>query len=263
MAETYPDDADLNALSGTSEAIQEVYYPAIAEKPHYLAMYKTLSRLLSVALRAGDLRVYKDGDLTFGVRAGRFNDGDTARSYAGSTENALTDDATNYIYLAADGTLTVNTTGYPDPSATPHVPLATIETADGAFDLADITDHRGRAFLAVLEGPSPTARAVADPGDAGAIPVDACGVCPIVTDGGAETRTLDDPTFAGQVLTLAMKTDGGDAVITADSAVNQAGNNTITMDDPGDTVFLVGVEIGAALAWRVVVNDGCTLSTVP
>ena len=96
------------------------------------------------------LRVYKDGDLTFGVRAGTFANGDTMVDYAGATAQALTNNATNTVYLTAAGALTVNTTGFPDPSATPHVPLATIVTAAGTYDVDDITDFRSRAMFQVL-----------------------------------------------------------------------------------------------------------------
>ena len=54
---------------------------------------------------------------------------------------------------------------------------------------------------------------IADPGNAGAITVTESGHCPIVTTG-AETRTLAAPSYAGQLLSLAMKTDGGDCVVT-------------------------------------------------
>ena len=108
---------------------------------------------------------------------------------------------------------------------------------------------------------NPLSAVIADPGDAGAIGVANGGSCQLVT-ADAETRTLAVPTIVGQVLALCLKTDGGDCVITAASAVNQAGNNTITLGDAGDTIVLVGVQVGGAKAWRVLVNDGCTLSTV-
>jgi len=100
--------------------------------------------------------------------------------------------------------------------------------------------------------------AIADPGNAGAIPVTDSGTCPLVTTG-AQTRTLAAPTYAGQLLALAFKTDGGDCVVTCATGVNQAGNTTITLNDAGDTIVLVGVEVGSNKRWRVVVNDGCTL----
>jgi len=152
MTEVFPPDADLNALSGTTDGEQEVPFIATGESPYYTSFYKMLYRLLDVARRAGDLRVFKDGDLTFGVRAGAFQDGDTIREFAGGEGQALTNNQTNYIYLTADATLTVNTSGFPDPSATPHIPLATIATSAGEYAHDDIADHRGRAIYSVLRG---------------------------------------------------------------------------------------------------------------
>ena len=140
MSELYPSDTELAALSGTTDGEQEVLFIPTGESPYYISFYRMLYRLLNVARRAGDLRVCKDGDLTFGVRAGRFMDGSTARNYAGAAAQALTNNQTNYIYLTAGATLTVNITGFPDPDATPHVPLATILTAGGTYDFDDITD---------------------------------------------------------------------------------------------------------------------------
>jgi len=102
---------------------------------------------------------------------------------------------------------------------------------------------------------------IADPGNGGAIPVTESGYCSIVTTG-AQTRTLAAPSYAGQMLSLAMKTDAGDCVITCATLLNQTGNNTITMNDAGDSVLLVAIEVGANKRWRVAYNDGCTLSTV-
>jgi len=102
---------------------------------------------------------------------------------------------------------------------------------------------------------------IADPGNAGAIPVTDTGHCEIVTTG-AETRTLAAPTYLGQMLLLSMKTDGGDAVIAVATGINQTGNNRITMNDAADSILLVAVASGTNIRWRVAYNDGCTLSTV-
>lgn len=108
---------------------------------------------------------------------------------------------------------------------------------------------------------NPFSAAIADPGDAAAIPVTQSGHVSLET-GGAETRTLADPTFAGQVLALGFKADSGDCVVTAASAVNQTGNNTLTFADAGDLLTLQAVELGANLVWRIMANDGIALSTV-
>lgn len=120
------------------------------------------------------------------------------------------------------------------------------------------TDH---AHNTGPQAAAAAALAVADPGASGAIGVTTGGVCRLVS-AGAETRTLAIPTFLGQELTLAMKTDAGDIVVTSAQAFNQAGNNTATFNDAGDTLSLIGIDVGGALRWRVRSNDGAALSTV-
>jgi len=148
MSELYPSDSQLNALSGTIDTEQEVLYLTTGESPYYTSFYKMLYRLLAVARRAGDLRVYKDGDMTFGVRAGRFMDGPVARDFAGAASQALTNNETNYIYLTTSGQLTVSTQGFSDPLTAPHLPLATITTSAGSFSHTDLVDYRGRILYA-------------------------------------------------------------------------------------------------------------------
>lgn len=104
--------------------------------------------------------------------------------------------------------------------------------------------------------------AITDPGDGGAIPVAKSGTVAITTTGVDDTRTLAIPALAGIELGISLDVDAGDAVITAAAAINQTGNNTITMDDAGDFIMLKAVQVAGALVWRVVENDGCTLSTV-
>ncbi len=103
--------------------------------------------------------------------------------------------------------------------------------------------------------------AIVDPGNGNAIPVTRSGYVPLVT-GGAETRTLADADAPGLTLDLYFKTDLGNCVITSASPINQTGNNTMTFEDVGDHLRLVSMEDGADTEWRVVSNDGITLSTV-
>ena len=91
---------------------------------------------------------------------------------------------------------------------------------------------------------------IADPGASGAIPVTA----------GSETRTIAIPQRVGQRISFGFKTDGGNCAITAASAVNQTGNTVMTFADAGDHLVLEAIENGAALAWRIVANDGAALS---
>lgn len=110
---------------------------------------------------------------------------------------------------------------------------------------------------------NPVAANIADPGSGVAIPVTASGHCDIVTGAAGETNTLAVPTFAGQQLLLTLKTDGGgDRVVTVADPHIDGTNNTITFNDAGDAVLLVGVAVGASFGWRMVVNVGATLSHV-
>lgn len=106
---------------------------------------------------------------------------------------------------------------------------------------------------------NPISAVIADPGNAGAIPVTNGGNVSLVTTG-AETRTLAAPSFVGQELSLALKTDGGDCVITCATGLNQAGNTTATFNDAGDFLRLTAIYVGANLRWRVDSNDGVTLA---
>jgi len=155
-----PTDATLNALSASEDSLSGFPFFTIGEDPHYTAYLKMFWFLLQVGMLSDELRVYKDtgGELQFGVNAGRFPDGLAMRTYAGATGQALTDDATNYIYLTAAAVLTVNITGWPHAS---HIPLATIDTGSesvagtsGYYDFVDITDFRG---LAVFSPVNPAA----------------------------------------------------------------------------------------------------------
>lgn len=128
-----------------------------------------------------------------------------------------------------------------------------------AGPIADYLSALGTNLDAEVAAPGATG--ITDPGNAGAIPVTASGFCPIVT-AGAETRTIAAPTITGQELWLLFKTDGGDCVITVATFINQAGNNTITLNDAGDAVLLKAKLNGNNKRWSVVVNDGAALSTV-
>lgn len=155
MPETYPSDAQINAQMNTTLP-GGILVPDTTDDPHYTAVGKMWWRI-DRQLRALGLEVYKDGALTFAVRSGRFLDGVTVRNYAGATGQSLTDDATNYIYLTLAAALTKNTTGFP---STPHIPLATIVTASGAYDPdTAVTDYRGRSIFQPAGGLTVTAGA--------------------------------------------------------------------------------------------------------
>jgi len=101
---------------------------------------------------------------------------------------------------------------------------------------------------------------IADPGASGAIPVDRSGIIPLVTTA-AQTRTIATPAKEGIDLTLHLLTDGGDCVITAASAINEAGNTIMTFDNAGEVIKLLSIHApSGAFMWRVMANDGVGLS---
>jgi hypothetical protein len=152
-----------------------------------------------------------------------------------------------------------------------------IRQADVATHIADESGAHAASAISITDAGGYTAQtqaeglfqellpkapvAIADPGDAGAIPVNRSGSVALTT-ADAETRTLAIPGVAGITLALSLDVDGGDCVITVAAAINQTGNNTITLGDAGDAIVLTSVQVAGALVWRVVVNDGCSLTTV-
>src|SRR6056297_2465528 len=147
MAEVYPSDSALNAL--LSEAETGVEYIPTGTTPYYLHFRRLLYRLLLATKRANDLRVFDEGNLSIGVKAGKFFNGSHYVSYAGSSGNALADNqASVYVYLDSSGNLiTDEYSAFPDPASIVHVRLAVVTTSGG--DITSITDCRDYHSLAV------------------------------------------------------------------------------------------------------------------
>lgn len=141
MAEVYPPDNELLNLQSDSET--GVEYIPTGTAPYYLHFRRLLYRLLLATLRANDLRLYDEGGLNVGVKAGGFWSGTDLIEYAGSTGINLADDkASIYLYLDSAGNLVVDEYGgFPDMAVTPHVRLAIVATSGG--DIISITDCRG------------------------------------------------------------------------------------------------------------------------
>ena len=83
------------------------------------------------------LKTSSGGGLTADVAGGDYMLGGSITTYAGSTGNSVTDDATNYVYFSTGG-LTINTTGFPTDHM--YIPLATVVAASG--DISTVTDNR-------------------------------------------------------------------------------------------------------------------------
>jgi hypothetical protein len=140
MSEIYPCDNELLNLQSDSET--GVEYIPTGTAPYYLHFRKLLHRLLLATRRGNDLRVYDEGGLDIGVKAGKFWLGTELISYAGSAGNTLADDKPGiYVYLDAPGNLVTNEyAAFPSMAATPHVRLALVSTSGGR--LTSLVDCR-------------------------------------------------------------------------------------------------------------------------
>lgn len=143
-----------------------------------------------------------------------------------------------------------------------------IGDAVGAHAASAISLLDSGAFTAEIEVEAALAEiypkapvAVADPADAGDIPVTRSATVALtsVTIGG-ETRALAIPSLAGTTLLLAFDVDGGDIVITAASGINVAGNTIMTFDTVGQYIKLEAAQVAGVMVWRVTANDGVALS---
>jgi len=140
MAEVYPSDNALLNIQSDSET--GVEYIPTGTSPYYLHFRKLLYRLLLATRRSNDLRVYDEGGLNIGVKAGKFWLGTELVSYNGSSGNILADDKTNiYVYLDSAANLVTNEySSFPNMATTPHIRLAVVSTSGG--NVESITDSR-------------------------------------------------------------------------------------------------------------------------
>jgi hypothetical protein len=146
MGEVYPSDNEL--LNMQSENETGVEYIPTGTAPYYLHFRKLLYRLLLACRRANDLRVYDEGGLNIGVKAGKFWLGTQLISHPGSSANTLADNkAEIYIYLDSAGDLVTDQyDSFPDMASMPHIRLAIVSTS--ASDIDSITDCRtGHNFV--------------------------------------------------------------------------------------------------------------------
>jgi hypothetical protein len=140
MAEVYPSDNELLNIQSDSET--GIEYIPTGTSPYYLHFRKLLYRLLLATKRSNDLRVFDEGGLDIGVKAGKLWFGKQLVSYEGSTGNTLADDKENiYVYLDSAGNLVADEyDGFPDMATTSHIRLAVVTTSGG--DIVSITDSR-------------------------------------------------------------------------------------------------------------------------
>lgn len=96
-----------------------------------------------------------------------------------------------------------------------------------------------------------------DPGAGGTINpnLEDLKICELVTTA-AEAQTLANPAKAGIRFVLRMKTDGGDATVTAANGLNVAGNTQAVFADVGDQLEMISVSHTTGFRWEILVNTG-------
>lgn len=142
MTERYPIDTEL--LAAAEDTPTGVQYIPTGTSPYILEFRRLVHRMLRAFERANDLRVYQDGDATFGVRPGICRVNDQAVDFAGVENQAVTLNATTYVWIDDAGAIQTSTTSFPT-TATTYLGLAII-TADSDA-ITSVDDRRGEAFL--------------------------------------------------------------------------------------------------------------------
>jgi hypothetical protein len=222
MSETYPSDNEL--LNLQSDAETGVEYIPTGTAPYYLHFRKLLYRLLLSMRRANDLRVYDEGGLNVGVKAGKFWLGTDLVGYAGSCGNTLADNKPNvYIYLDAQADLVTDEYGgFPNMAAAPHVRLAVVTTSGG--EVIAISDCRAGHNIAVPYAAGGIRKSIeAHASDDTLATAESGGVHTNLGATGVVTLTLPASSPQGTVLTFAvqaafeLRVDPGTAAIRDES----------------------------------------------
>ena len=247
MAEVYPCDNEL--LNIESDSDTGIEYIPTGTAPYYLQFRKLLYRLLLAAKKANEFRVYDEGGLDIGVKAGKFWLGTELIDYPGSTANTLADDKANiYLYLDAQGNLVTNQySGFPDMQDTPHIRLAIVTTSDG--DINSITDCRGgHNFMIPYESGGITRTIESHTSDDTLTASQSGSVHTNLGATGTITLTLPSSAPAGVVFTFAvqsaqqLRVDPGSAAIRDNSG--QTAGKYKAADAIGECITLISDENG-------------------
>jgi len=147
MSEAYPTDTELNAL--LSDVETGVEYIPTGTAPYYLHFRKLLHRLLLATKRANDFRLYPEGGLTFGIKAGIFWVGNERKDFPLSSGNVARDNRTDMIWV--DSNLQVHIENYPfeywTSMSEETVLIAEITSVNG--EITNIVDRRGAHTMAM------------------------------------------------------------------------------------------------------------------
>ena len=112
----------------------------------------------------------------------------------------------------------------------------------------------GAPFLTLIEIP--------DPGDGGEIPSETSGFVNLRPGGAAETRTLGNPKFVGQMLQITKHTNLGgvnfDVTITFARSVRTTTLTRAELTNAGSMLVLFSTEVDGDFYWRVHLTESVT-----
>ena len=256
MAEIYPTDSELLNIQNDGET--GVEFIATGQAPYYLHFRKLLYRLILATKRANDLRLYDEGTLNIGVKAGElWLDGNLVE-FENSTANSLEDDKEYiYIYIDQQGQLVTDEyTDFPNMVQNPHIRLAIVTTANGQID--SITDKRSGHIMSI---PYPTGlmiKKITNHTANSNLTLLESGT--IHTNKGATenvTITLPEVTVAGVAFTFAVQENQGLMIDPQTHAISddcgQTANKYKTANNIGASLKIVSDEDGN---WMTIAKNG-------
>jgi len=147
--QTYPSDAAIEELDGTTDAATGLAYIAKGVGPNSAPSYEVqynrrLGRQNAILAAVRQGMVVDEGSLRIGVYPISYTLGGTRKTFAGATNQAVPDNATRKVYLDSANALQVQAT-FPG-TLNSFLPLATVVTANGSMT---ITDERASVMFTV------------------------------------------------------------------------------------------------------------------
>lgn len=220
---------------------------------------KTVGGVPRVSTESGDSvpdgRVEVSGPLAVNVAPTNYDVANVTGRYAGTNGQALTDDATNYLYLDTAGALVVNTVGY--PSGVAHIRLARVVTESGFAKFL----YDDRAILtgagAGGGGGGGEANTASNLGAGAGIFAQKVGVdiqlkslvagSGVTLDEGAETITINSPGAGGDVSGPVSATDN--AIPRFDGTGGKTlQNSLVAVSDAGDVAGVHSLDLNVRTA---------------
>jgi hypothetical protein len=148
--EVYPSDSAVEALDGAFDAASGLAYIAKGVGPNSSPTYEVQynrreQRQNAILAPLNQGRVVDEGGLNIGVFPVVFYFGQVRKAFDGATGQAMTDNATRYVWIDASNALATGA-AFPADTKT-FLPLARVVTANG--DIVSIEDERGAVLFHV------------------------------------------------------------------------------------------------------------------